>query len=208
MKSVNEALKVHFASKTLSSSQITELQARQTAKFPLQKKLVVVAASNNKISRFFNGLTDFRYAFYVTACMLLVCLMVTFNLINQTSPSQRIMDEIAYNHKQDMPIEIASNSLSEIREFLNRLNFPIITPIAFTKPNWQFLGGRYCLINGKIAAQLKVKNLTNNNAYTLYQAATDSGEEHSEIALTEMIDGVGVSIWREKGLLLGLASSP
>ena len=42
-----------------------------------------------------------------------------------------------------------------------------------------------------------------------FWAATESGiEKFGAARLTGMIDGVDVSIWREKGLLLGLASSP
>ena len=106
-------------------------------------------------------------------------------------------------------MSVASNSLDEIGAYLDKLSFPIIAPSALSKPNWQFLGGRYCSINGKLAAQLKIKNTEDNRIYTLYQAATEGGERPMQLArTTQTIDGIGVSIWREKGLLLGLASSP
>jgi len=136
----------------------------------------------------------------------LVCLVVTFSLINQAPLSQRIMDEIVYNHKQDMPIEVSSNSLSEISDYLNKLSFSMVLPSVLSEPNWQLLGGRYCSINGKLAAQLKVKNLQNNSTYTFYQAAIDKELDKSTLeAMSDTIDGVGVSIWHEQGVLLGLA---
>ena len=79
-------------------------------------------------------------------------------------------------------------------------------PTVLEKPDWQFLGGRYCSINGKLAALLKVKNLKDNNTYTFYQAANDAKlEKLNEDSMSDIIDGVDVSIWNEKGLLLGLA---
>lgn len=220
LKPIDEALKAHYTSKSLSDNQLDQLMAMQAAAETAPDKQAdttvddqpsSVNETNTKkgLSRFFPDFNSYHYAFYATACLLLVGLVLTVSLINQTPLSQRIMGEIAYNHNQDMPVEVASSSLTDIGKYLDKLSFPIISPSALSKANWQFLGGRYCSINGKLAAQLKLKNLTNNNIYTLYQAATGSGIGKSDTArLTDIIDGVGVSIWREKGLLLGLASSP
>ena len=208
IKPVDEALKAHYASKSLSDNQLDQLMAMQSAASESEKQ-ANAEAPRTLMERFLPDFRGYRVAFYATACLLVVSFAITLSLINQTPLSQRIMDEIAYNHKQDMPIEVASNSLDDIRNYLDKLSFPIISPSTFAKQNWEFLGGRYCSINGKLAAQLKIKNLADNNIYTLYQAATDGGIEQSgPDRLSEMIDGVGVSIWREKGLLLGLASSP
>ena len=199
IKPIDEALKEHYASKSLSESQLDQLMT-------MQANHNSEATASAGLHRFLPDFSGYRYAFYATACMLLItCLAVTFSLLNEPPLSKRIMNEIAYNHKQDMPIEVTSGSLDEIRKYLNKLSFPIISPSALALPNWQFLGGRYCSINGKLAAQLKIKNLADNNIYTLYQASTKAGISGE---LSEMIDGIGVSIWREKGLLLGLASSP
>ncbi|MEH6454960.1 MAG: hypothetical protein V7749_01430 [Cocleimonas sp.] len=217
LKSIDGALKDHYASKSLSDKQLDYLIAMQEMALAPQASVETSVGpqqateidSKSGLSRFLPDFRGYRSAFYATACMLAVCLVVTFSLINQPTLSQRIMDEIAYNHKQDMPIEIESNSVDDVRKYLNKLSFPIISPSALVKANWQLLGGRYCSINGKLAAQLKIKNLENNNIYTLYQAASESGIEKSGATrLTGMIDGIDVSIWREKGLLLGLASSP
>ena len=219
IKPIDEALKEHYASKALSENQLDQLLSIQRVDATSKQQAEAEAESTihvsetitkTGLSRFLPDFKANHYALYETACLLFACLALVLSLINQAPLSERIMDEIAYNHKQDMPIEVASSSLSDIGRYLNKLSFPIITPSAFGKTNWQFLGGRYCSINGKLAAQLKVKNLADNNIYTLYQAASESGLDLSGNAarVTQMIDGVGVSIWREKGLLLGLASSP
>ena len=219
------ALKNHYRSKSLSTEQVDHLLALQTEFVEQQDKCtnsvnVPADRANNgviqRIVRFLlfgqvAGSNSYRYAFQITAGLLLMLsLALTLKWFNQPSLSQQIMDEIAYNHQQRMPIEVASASLAEVRNYLNKLNFPLIASNTLAKPNWQLLGGRYCSINGKIAAQLKLKNLSDNNVYTLYQAAIDGELEQivGDARTTKMIDGVGVSIWQEKGLLLGLASSP
>ncbi len=220
---LDTALKNHYQSKSLSPEQSDHLLALQAEL--LQQQSDSVAANTNEqavgfISRLLNfvvpdrqstGNANYRYAFQVTAALLMVLSLVfTVKWLNQPSLSQRIMDEIAYNHQQKMPVEVASASLDDIRGYLDKLTFPLISPSSFDKPDWQLLGGRYCSINGKIAAQLKVQNLTDNHVYTLYQAAIDGKLEKivGNARTTQMIDGIGVSIWQEKGLLLGLASSP
>lgn len=194
IKSIDKALKIHYASKSLSEDQLNKLMSMQT----------------ESKTRWWNHLLpdtrNYRYAFYVTAFMLLGCLFAVYSLIDKAPLSQRIMNEIVYNHKQDMPIEIQSNSITDISDYLSKLSFSMVLPGVFSDPNWQLLGGRYCTINGKIAAQLKVKNLKDNSTYTFYQAAIDKDlEKPNATSMTDTIDGVGVSIWREQGVLLGLA---
>ena len=222
------ALKAHYQSKSLSPEQSDRLLALQTTFVQQQQESAAAKVSTrtnepaaegfiSRIIRFISpakvGSGSYRYAFHLAAALLCVILLAfTFKLPNHSGPSlsQRIMDEIAYNHLQKMPIEVASASLDDIRSYLDKLTFPLISPSALEQPNWQLLGGRYCSINGRIAAQLKVKNLTDDNVYTLYQATIDGQLESivGDAPTTKMIDGVGVSIWQEKGLLLGLASSP
>lgn len=217
IKDMGEALKSHYASKSLSNNQLNELLDLQEVNFSsqrltnLEKEMKSSSRDYPKSTtegwqRFLPNAQNYRYAFYVTAFMLLGCLFAVYSLLDRAPLSQRIMSEIVYNHNQDMPIEIASSSLTDISDYLDKLSFSIVLPDALSQPNWQLLGGRYCSINGKLAAQLKVKNLKDNSTYTFYQAAIDKKlNKPGAASMTDTIDGVGVSIWREQGLLLGLA---
>ena len=207
-QSLNDALKTHYESKSLSSDQLDKLIAMQTAaddSFIARLKTKFKAST---LGRYTTDFKSYRYAFYTTTCLLLMTLVVSFSLLNRGPLSDRIMQEIAYNHQQEMPTEISSNSLIKIGDYLNKLTFPLIDSDAMTTQKWQILGGRYCSINGKLAAQLKVKNLEDSKTYTLYQAAL--GTDISKVLAStkeQAIEGVSVSIWQEKGLLLGLAHS-
>ena len=207
-KSLDKALKTHYESKSLSNSQLDNLMAMQTAADDSLLTRLKAGFKASLFGEFVSNIKGYRYAFYATACLLLMTLVVSFSLLNRAPLSERVMQEIAYNHQQEMPIEITSNSLINIGNYLNKLEFPLIKSSFLDNDKWQLLGGRYCSINGKLAAQLKVKNVEDNKVYTLYQAAISTDITKTLGATKEQaIEGVKVSIWQEKGLLLGLAHS-
>ena len=220
MKPMDEALKTHYAEKSLSEDQLDRLMAMQTEieslpdeAEPQTSKVVSVTPSlfvkiRKKLAELLPDFGHNRYVFYAATCVLLTGLILSLSLFNQTSLSERVIDEIAYNHRQEMPVEVAANTMPAIGQYLDRLSFSLISPRALTDNGWQILGGRYCSINGKLAAQLKVKNIAEDKVYTLYQASAEGDLVQTGISMKSgMVDGVDVSIWQEQGLLLGLASS-
>lgn len=214
MKPMDEALKAHYVEKELSEDQLDHLMTLQGDVANEESSVEVettspLASIQNALKGVFPDFGSYRYAFYGAACLLLVGVVLSLSLLNQSSLSEQVMSEIAYNHKKEMPVEVASSSINAIGKYLNRLDFSLISSSALTGAGWELIGGRYCAINGKLAAQLKVKNVSDNKVYTLYQAASgDDLSEATKVSHTEMVDGVEVLIWKEKGLLLGLASSP
>ena len=104
-----------------------------------------------------------------------------------------------------MQMEVLSPTIDGIQGHLNRLGFSLIDSIKLASDKWQLIGGRYCSISGKIAAQIKVKNIATKKIYTFYQAKMTT-DLISNLIDTELeIDGVTVKLWQEKGLLMGLA---
>ena len=61
------------------------------------------------------------------------------------------------------------DSNSYIQSNLNRLDFSLVEPAFLKKQNEELVGGRYCRINGKIAAQLQIKNIETSDIYAFYQ---------------------------------------
>ncbi|MEZ9524724.1 hypothetical protein [Enterovibrio norvegicus] len=116
-----------------------------------------------------------------------------------------ISAEIAYNHNSQMQMEILSDSFADIDTYLNRLDFSVVRPSQLPVEKWVLLGGRYCSIDGKIAAQLHVKDLDTDRVYTFYQAKLPQGVEAHVDDMVMDVDGVSVSLWEENGLLMGLA---
>ena len=116
-----------------------------------------------------------------------------------------ISKEIEYNHNSQMQMEVFSESIDDIQLHLNRLGFSLIESAFLIGDNWELVGGRYCSISGKIAAQLQIKNLDTSKIYTFYQAKLPDQFFNLIQDKQISVDGVNVKIWQENGLLMGLA---
>lgn len=185
--SLKKVVKDHYESKSLSKGQLDNLMQLQ----PSPKKF--------KLSKFAIPLS--------IAASFLFLLMGNF-FISQDSIREKIIEEVAYNHHKKKEPEILTASISKIQEKLDRLDFSIVKPTKISSNDWIIIGGRYCSIQGKIAAQLKVKNRNTKIVYTLYEwPAQKDWNLDDIIGATKAADGVIVDIWWEKGLLFALAGS-
>lgn len=172
----------HYQQKQLSEQQIEALQA--------------ISASSPRSPHY-------RIYGAVAACTVLAFVGFFYQ------PSQphvtTISKDIAYNHNSQMQMEILSPELRTVQGRLNKLGFQLVSSSKFEKGKWQLIGGRYCNINGKIAAQMKLRNSESKAIYTFYQAKVPNEFTSTLNDNETAIDGVKVKLWREKGLLMGLA---
>ena len=116
-----------------------------------------------------------------------------------------ISQQIAYNHNAKLQMEVLSPTMSEVQGRLNRLGFSLVSSKKLDPKKWQLIGGRYCNINGKIAAQMQIAHPETKAVYTFYQAKMSKEMLENFSESETAIDGVKVKLWREKGLLMGLA---
>lgn len=213
--SLKSALKKHYQQKTLSEDKLDKLLALQqeSSVVPhttLDSTLCNQAQNNRswmqRIREYLQSRFNFKAPIYALASLALCALIITLMPMPVSGPS--ILAEIAGHHQQPSSINIKSSSISEIGNQLSKLSFALIHSSKLSSDVWEFLGGSYCSINGELAAQLKVLNREDNKIYTFYQA-----EYPDELMLDAAINsitneqGVEVSIWKEEGLLLGLAHS-
>ena len=117
----------------------------------------------------------------------------------------RLVAEIAYNHNKQMGMEIESNAIETVKGFLTKLDFPLIASDRLPSDQWQLLGGRYCSLQGKLAAQLKVRQRDTGEVYTLFQTARPDGMPVNAPIRQTYLNGIEVRLWFERGLLLGMA---
>lgn len=213
--SLKSALKKHYQQKTLSEDKLDKLLALQQESAleplatsdldsdrsysPQAKRSWMQRAKGSFLSCF-----NFKAPVYALASVSLFALIITLMPMPVSGPS--ILAEIASHHQQPSSINIKSSSISEIGNQLSKLSFALIHSSKLSSDVWEFLGGSYCSINGELSAQLKVFNREENKIYTFYQA-----EYPDELMLDAAISsitneqGTEVSIWKEEGLLLGLA---
>ena len=131
---------------------------------------------------------------------------------NQGELSESIVSEIAYNHNKMAAMEITTSSMTEVSDYLQKLDFSPVTSERFKNDGWELVGGRYCSIQGELAAQLRVKNLETGKVMTLYQSRVPEDLDTKKMndpkqGVVGFDDGVKVELWQEKGLLMGLAES-
>ena len=212
--SLKSALKAHYQHQTLPDDKLDRLLALQNEQMEAQdnrqNKDCTIVQSTPWVARIKAFITTYlkpSIPTYALASFSLLALVITLMPMPTTGPS--ILAEIAGHHQEPSKITIHSSSLEEIGSQLEKLSFTLIASSKLSSDIWQLLGGSYCSINGELAAQLKVRNREENKIYTFYQA-----EYPTELALNtiEPIStmntlGTHVSIWKENGLLLGLAKT-
>ncbi len=187
-KHFKEQLAEHYQQQQLSAQQIAKLQSLTTSVNP-----------NKKHHR--NSAGNIFAAIAASAIIAVSWYLLNFNQQDYAAISQ----EIAYNHNSKMQMEVLSPHLKTVQGHLNRLGFNLVSSSKLDKNKWLIIGGRYCNINGKIAAQMKLKHTPTDAIYTFYQAKMPGDFIENLTEKEIVIDGVKVKLWREKGLLMGLA---
>ncbi len=122
--------------------------------------------------------------------------------------------EVAENHLKLKPMDVETQSMGEIRQYFIQLDFaPTRSSLLETQyalSDQRMIGGRYCSVKGVTAAQLRYRG-TDNELRTFYEVGYDAaifgrvpdigkGQTPTEV----MVNGMKVTIWVEKGLLMAL----
>ncbi len=127
--------------------------------------------------------------------------LLVFIQFNGQALDQKIFSEVAYNHNKDMPPEVLTKDYELINEALDKLDFKVIKSQRLAV-NYELVGARYCSIQGKIAAQLKLVDLRTKKRITVYQFIPS----FDPLSSVGEIDGVKVEVWHEAGISFAVAS--
>jgi len=147
----------------------------------------------------------FKFSFAAMAVSVLLLSLFLFR--GTESIAGKIAEEIAYNHNKNIQLEIKTSSIDDIQNFLSKIDFTLIQSKYLPAGNWELVGARYCSIQGKLAVLMKLKNQSEGKTQTLYQVPyPEDFKKNGPKPLETYVNGVQVKLWREKGLLLGLAS--
>lgn len=117
-------------------------------------------------------------------------------------------NEIARNHIQRKPLEIASTQFAALSEHFSMLNFQLIEPTALTDTGaWELVGGRYCMLLGHDAAQLILRETSTGRTQSLYQAKLTPEEATVAAGMGTTyatVDGVKMKFWVDDGVLCAM----
>jgi len=145
-----------------------------------------------------------RLAIVGLAAALLLVAAGIFLLSRQTGDANvMVAREIARNHRKHLDIEFVSASYAEVGARMPRLDFQVAEPRGPQAEGLRLVGARYCSLRGCIAAQLRLVG-ADGRSYTLYEVRDGPAFDGVQPARID-VEAVAVHIWREGGLVLGLA---
>lgn len=183
MNSLEDKLKKYYSSKSLSEEKAELLLGGKKQNKKPFRVYGIIAASIVLLVVIFGGLSNFR----------------------GSSLEMNVVKEIAMNHNKQLAVEYSSDNLNELGEKLSKLDFQLADADSEISGQYKLLGGRYCSIQGNLAAQLKIQNNENNKIETLYISGLNPDLNKIKPTNTDF-DGVNIRLWKHNGLLYGLAS--
>lgn len=127
--------------------------------------------------------------------------------------SKQIAREVVDNHKKLKPLQISASSIQSLHQHFSELNFSLAEPdtdwTVFQNAGSSLLGGRYCSISGKTAAQLRYTQ--DDRLASLYQVHYEPDVygrmpvlENNQSPKVMIIDHHRVEMWVEQGILMVL----
>ena len=119
--------------------------------------------------------------------------------------TQAVVTEIAKNHSAQLAMEIRTSDYREIAVALDQIQFPLMPPDEDFRRQYTLVGGRYCSIRTKLAAQLRLRKNATGQMHTLYITLLTE-ELRALPETTQTIDGIQVRLWNEGECFFGLAS--
>jgi hypothetical protein len=119
----------------------------------------------------------------------------------QNTIINRFANEIAFNHQKKLPSEIKTNSILELNKMMDKLDFEIVLPQKIST-NLVLKGGRYCSVDNRVAAQLKLEN-KQGKRITCYVFKKNENFEFDKKILK---DNIEVTFWNDDVLIFALAT--
>ncbi len=193
-KSINEAVKQHYQQQTLSP----ETMARMVAAVDNKDK-------NKQKLEFWRRRWWVQRNLSIAASIFIAVLLIPLLWQNDEDLLADVAQEVALNHNKQMANEYVENSYGALARVMTKLDFELSFPARLQQTAYQVVGARYCSIQGKIAAQIKLVDEA-GESITLYQT-----QLNDDLALLDgqhyIADKVAVQNWQEGGVFFSLAST-
>lgn len=208
-KPLREALREQFVEQRLDTAQLDALRARLDAAAP--------SASGVGPARSHAPAPE-RRRFLALAASVTAAGAVGYwglfglSAFRDTSNLQTLADEIAYNHLYDKPLDVASASLSELREAFAGVGF-LLQEIPFELPaGAQLIGARHCSIASVPAVMLRYRVGADivGVCQARFDPARHRGVPDMRVAAapaTAMARGLKVSLCHDRGVLMAMAAA-
>lgn len=138
------------------------------------------------------------------AAVILVSLNIFYGLYTfiyePNTLAEKFAHEIALNYKKGEPVVIESGNIQTLRAGLDKLNFELTLPPSITD-NFKLIGGKYCSVDNRIAAQIKLED-ENGSEITCYVFKKEEAINFKESIVKEQVK---VKLWDDGQRIFGLA---
>lgn len=182
MEEIDNKIKTYYEGKSLTKEQLNK-----------------IVNSPNRTLRPWKSLLKY-------AAILLVASISLFLYQNQFFSKKSVLEkyakEVAFNHLKNLESDILTQNVSVLNNKMDKLNFKIHIPQNINN-TYQLLGGRYCSIDERLAAQLKLKSRDTDAIATLYVLNKEQSENFNQSLI---VDATEISIWNDKSNLFVLAA--
>lgn len=205
MKSLREALRGHYGTRSLDADRRQQLLAairleQQAAAGPARPAEAEVAADAVVASR--------RRALAMVASLAAAALFGAFvGLPGGTGPGlASLPEEIAHHHMhlRGAEVDFRGGDAATLQAAMPRLDFELPDLLPFAQRGLEPVGARYCAIAGELGVEIRLVD-ARGRAATLCVARAQGlgGAEDGPVRRT--LQGLAVEVWRHCGLVLGLA---
>lgn len=183
MDNIDKNIKQYYKSQSLSEDRLERILGESSNKTSLKKLYIPLS---------------------IAASLLIAVLASSVFYFDGYLLTKRVIKEIEMNHNKHLSVEMFSTEYAELSGMLKKLDFELVRPDSpFTK-DYELIGGRYCSIQGELAAQLKLKHKGNGSISTLYAASLNP--ELQKIKLTDKnTNTTSIKLWNSDNIFYGLA---
>ena len=197
---VDRAVADHYARKSLDAQALAALRDQIEAASPARSE--ARTAPDREPAR---ATLRFRTRLMAGIVALAVIAVAMLAWPSPAITGDALAHEIASSHVMNLAPDIEAHSFDEARLELDKLDFAAVRPSADVMPELRLTGARYTRVGGEMGAQFHIEDAAGRPC-SLFQVRDDEAFRHIRNATYE-VDGVRVRVWREAGLLMGLAES-
>lgn len=129
-------------------------------------------------------------------------ILAFFLLLPTANVTQGVSKEILLNHNKGLALDFLTEDYADLRKRMPKLDFSLVNSKEMMAQNFKMIGGRYCSIQGEIAAQIRLKDDA-GQVFTLYQTVLTDDLLKLNVGEQEQ-EGLKLKLWREAGLLFAL----
>ncbi len=142
------------------------------------------------------------------AAILLAAVALVWSGVGRDVPSPKglaeaLAHQAALGHNEKQELEFQATDCAELQRKMKSLDFTLVEPAMMHPMNMRIAGARYTTIGGQMAAQIVYVD-AKGTPCTLFEVRP-TGRLALVAAGEHQVDGVRISVWREKGLVMVLA---